>query len=185
VTWRQTVAKSEFTVSGGISPKVGVVLVIIGVACFVSWTFLNQPLALVLLTTLGVGCLLAGVIGPLGYFRLTRLSDGIKYERRYSSRFFPYSTIRNARIDLKIVRITDDFRRRRYTGSSASFIARIVLSTTTGESSIELNSFMPYNRDKRPTPEASLAEAWDLLQRQWRAVFVGPQQAPGDDTRGG
>jgi hypothetical protein len=170
----KTVGKNDLSVDGGISPKVGVPLVLIGVACVASWFFLNLSLELVLVTTLGLVSLLAGIIGPSGYFRLTRLQDGIRYERRYSSRFFPFSTIRDARLDLELVGTTHHFQKGTYTHSSASFRAHIVLITTAGDVPIELNSFMPYGRNTQPTFEASLAEAWSLLQRRWRGVLLGP-----------
>ena len=166
--------KNDLSVDGGISPKVGVPLVLIGVVCLASWFFVDLSFELVVVTTLGLVSLLAGVVGPSGYFRLTRLPDGIRYQRRYSSRFFPSSTIRDARLGLELIGITHNFQKGRYTHSSARFVARIVLITTTGDVPIELNGFMEYDRNTKPTVEASLAEAWSLLQRRWRGVLLGP-----------
>ncbi len=169
----------KISLKSGLSPTGAIICLVIGVGMVIPGLVY---LPFIGITIFGVCIVLVGAFGPRGFYKFTRLTDGILYQRRYQKFFFPYTDIQNVLFDFQPTHAVHHYRNGMYVGSTAHSTVRIVFVLPSEQVPIQLASNVQFNKNRAPPDPKSLEVKVVELRNKWLQVLSKPtsmSQEPG------
>ncbi len=163
------------SVKRGIPPFAAIILIVLGVV-FIIPSLSN--IAYIGVAIFAIILISIGAFGPLGYYSFIRLPDGLRYQRRYKTFFFPYAEIQNILWDFKPIRAVHSYRNGFYVGSTAHALVRIVMVHFVGDVPIEVNTSVGFNKNRVAPDRRSLEVKISELRDKWMQVLSQPAPSP-------
>ncbi len=163
------------SVKRGIPPFVSIILIVLGGALIIPGL---SNIAYIGVAITAIIFIIVGALGPLGFYSFTRLPDGLRFQRRYKTFFFPFAETQNILWDFKPIRAVHSYRNGIYVGSTAFALVRIVIVHFGGDVPIEVTSSVGFNKNRVAPDRRSLEVKVSELRDKWMQVLSQPTPSP-------